>query len=541
MCVRTVAVATLVAFCVMLVPRDLLAAPKKGRGQVTRGARVSKPSAPAAAPLADTTPPAASTTAPPALSTKYRAVALMPFTTRDLSDESLRAIETSLLNEIDEKGGMRAVTPRDVITEAATYQLDPAKCGLEDAACIAQVARFARAHLAVVTRISAFGGVVNMSLRLIDTQTAKEIGRVAEALVDKNEERALQLHRMTVQLFAPSEYVGTLIVKSDETGADVYLNDKLVGTTPLKQPLKSLPAGAYILHVSKEGFADLYQFVDVVYNKTTTITASLATNTVTGALAVDSESGFGQVFVVATEPNVEIRIDGEPQGLTPLEGAIAQVKAGTRRLSLRLGSGPPLVRELPVEPGQRTDVGVIVDEQGNMTAVIVVSKADDPLPIDPSMVGQTKAAESVTITQTPVVEPVRHTWAYPAGLATAGVGVAALVVGGVFGAKTHSANSDADQYESILNSTTSTSEERADARTQLAQLNDSGPSSESKQYLFYGIGAGLVVAGGLLVAADHWHWFGLGKPKPKTPETSVNIGLVPNLAGGGMMTLGATF
>src|SRR5262249_55231762 len=149
--------------------------------------------------------------------------------------------------------------------------------------------------------------------------------------------RAAQLHRLTVQLFTPAEYVGTLIIKSDEAGADIYLNDRLVGTTPLKAPLKNLAAGPYILHVAKEGFADVYQFVDVTYNRAATITVSLATNTISGAIAVESDTGFGQVFVVANKPGVEIRIDSEPKGSTPLAAPITQIVAGKRRLSLRLG------------------------------------------------------------------------------------------------------------------------------------------------------------------------------------------------------------
>ena len=539
MCVRTVAVATLVAFSAMLLPLDAVAAPKKGRASAPRAQKAK--AAPVEAPPVE--PAAAAPSAePPPLSTKYKAVALMPIESTDLGNEALRGIETSLLNEIDERGGMRAVTPRDVVADDASYNLNPKDCGYEDVACLAHAARFARSHMAVVTRVSAFGGVVNLSLRLIDAQTEKEIGRVAEALSDKTDERAAQLHRMTVQLFSPSEYVGTLVVKSDEGGADVYLNDKLVGTTPLKQPLKNLPAGAYILHVSKDGFADLYQFVDVVYNKTTTITASLATNTVTGALAVDSESGFGQVFVVATEPDVEIRIDGEPKGFTPLEGAISQVKAGTRRLSLRRGSGAPLVKELPVEAGARTDVGVIVDEQGNMNAVIVVSRADAPLPIDPSMVGQTTSAGAVTAVSGTMPEPAGHSWAFPAGIAVAGAGAASLIVAGVFAAKVRSDNNQADDYEADLDNgiTERNGEAIGGTGGLLDELNNSGESAERNQWIFLGVGGGLLAAGGLLLAADHWHWFGLGQPKPRTPSTNVTVGLVPTL-NGGMATLGATW
>ncbi len=537
MWLRTVALAATLA---VVTPSATVAAPAKRPAAASaskRGKNAGKPEAPPATPDLEEPPkpePAASpppalaqpSSGPPALSTKYRAVALLPFGAEGIGESTERGVEQALINEIDDKSGFRAVSPRDVVSEAATANLSPSRCGSEDMACFAQVARYARAHLAIVTRIAALGGVINMSMRLLDTQTGSEVGRVADALSDKADERAAQLHRMSVQLFSPAEYVGTLIVKSDEPGADIYLNDKLVGATPLKAPLKNLPAGPYILHVTKEGFADVYQFVDVAYNRVATITVSLATNTISGNIAFGSDTGFGQVYVIAEQPGVEVRIDGEPKGSTPLEGAISSVAAGKRRLSLRKGNAPPLVRELTVENGKRTDVGVSVQPDGTLVAVVVVAPADSPLPVDPGL--STPVSGITTAAPAKRSHPV-----FTTGMVVTGLGVAALGVGGVFASQVRSANNQANGYERTLRESDDAAA-RNDARVKLAELNEEGPRKERRQWIALGVGSGLLLTGGLLMAADHWHWFGIGTAS-RSRDDGFRLAVMP-AAGGGFVS-----
>ncbi len=544
MCLRAVALATTIAFFASGSPALAAAAPERvavatkraaPKKAKTSGKRPVEPEleAPALEEPPKPTPAAASPApakGPPTLSTKYRAVAVLPFEASDVGESLIRSIEQALINEIDDKGGFRAVSPRDVVSEAAAADMSPSKCASEDVGCWAQVARYARAHLAIVTRVAALGGVLNLSLRLLDAQTGSEVGRVAEALSDKTDERAAQIHRMAVQLFTPADYVGTLIVKSDEAGADIYLNDKLVGTTPLKAPLKSLPAGPYILHVSKEGFADVYQFVDVAYNRVSTITVSLATNTISGAIAFGSDTGFGNVYVISDLPEVEVRIDGEPKGMTPLEGAISQVAAGSRRLSLRRGNAPPLVRELTVEKGKRTDVGVSVKPDGTLTAVVVVSTLDSPLPVDPGL------STPVSGISEPGPTAKRSHPVFTSGLVVAGLGVVAVGIGGVFASQVRSANNEAEDYERTIRESEDP-EVRNDARERLARLNEDGPGKERRQWIALGVGGGLLLTGGLLMAADHWHWFGIGAPSAsRERDAGFRLGVMP-APGGGMVSI----
>ncbi len=543
MCSRTVALATTMVFLALgdighagAAPERVAAAGRRATAKKPKPQtkRVVEPEL-EAPPLEEPPKPAEASgvPGPPALSNKYRAVAILPFEASDVGESLIRSIEQALTSEIEDKGGFRAVSPRDVVSEASSYNLDPSKCPSEDVGCWAQVARHARAHLAIVTRVAALGGVLNLSLRLLDAQTGSEVGRVAEALSDKVDERAAQIHRMAVQLFAPADYVGTLIVKSDEAGADIYLNDKLVGTTPLKTPLKNLPAGPYILHVAKEGFADVYQFVDVAYNRVSTITVSLATNTISGAIAFGSDTGFGSLYVISDLPEVEVRIDGEPKGMTPLEGAIAQVPAGSRRLSLRRGNAAPLVRELVIEKGKRTDVGVSVAPDGTLTAIVIVSAIDSPLPVDP---GLSTPVASVNATAAPAQ---RSHPVFTSGLVVAGLGVVGLGVGGFFASQVRAATNDATRYERIIR-TSDDPVERSDARERLAELNASGPNKERNQWVALGVGGGLLLTGGLLMAADHWHWFGIGTASAaRAPDDDFRVGVFLGPGGGGMLSVAA--
>ncbi|MEO0812329.1 MAG: PEGA domain-containing protein, partial [Myxococcota bacterium] len=220
-----------------------------------------------------------------------RRVALLPIQAIEIPDALLAAIEANLLTEIDEVGGLVAVSPEDVRREVEVLanhgfsQPFTAESCNGNTRCLATAGRFARAHLALDTRVSGVGGTVKLAMRLFDTVAKREQTRVAEVVSETDsDERARQIHRMAVQLLQPKTYVGSLNVECDEEGAEIYLNDELVGTTPLKGKLQGLSAGPYILKVSKDGFINVYQFVDVVYRRVSTYQVSLNQNTIASTL-----------------------------------------------------------------------------------------------------------------------------------------------------------------------------------------------------------------------------------------------------------------
>ena len=77
----------------------------------------------------------------------------------------------------------------------------------------------------------------------------------------------------SITLPAPTPIVGTLIVASTPVGASVSVDNKTVGTTPLK--LGNIFTGTRTLKISKAGYADFTQSITITEGKATTINATL--------------------------------------------------------------------------------------------------------------------------------------------------------------------------------------------------------------------------------------------------------------------------
>lgn len=439
--------------------------------------------------------------APPPLPTKYRAVALLPLIVEGVPDEVVVALRQALLTEIDEQDGMKSIAPADVVSELATVGLDPSACEGETT-CLAQAGRYARAHLALDARLAYVGGTLSVSMRLVDTEKAVETTRVADLLPEVEADRASHLHRMAVQLLSPAAYVGVLVLQIAEPGADVYLNDQLVGTTPLSGPLTGLAAGPSILRVSKQGFADLYQFVDVAYRRTTTLTVDLSSTTISGVIVEqESATGFGSLFVLSNQAGVEIRVDGEPKGLTPIGGALTDVPAGKRRLSLRKPGLEPVVQEIDIEKGMRTDVGVDASGSKIVFASFRVVVPATPLPDNITLEDSLELVNpGVSVAGAPQTRGP-STWFYT-GLGTAGAGLVAAAVGGYFSMKIVGLNNDGEALQKKVDDGTF----EGDARAEGDRLDADGEAAERNQWRAYGAAAGLLVVGGALMGWDMLTW-----------------------------------
>ena len=66
---------------------------------------------------------------------------------------------------------------------------------------------------------------------------------------------------------------GTLMVTSQPRGASIFLNDRLVGRTPLR--LSALPAGSRAVRLRLDGYQPWSRGVNIVANQSTTVSARL--------------------------------------------------------------------------------------------------------------------------------------------------------------------------------------------------------------------------------------------------------------------------
>ncbi len=479
-----------------------IAAPRRkktpGRKRVPRGDATSAQQTSVSPEAPGSPPPPANLPGPPPLPDRYTAMALLPIEAIDASRDVVAQVETALLAEIDELADTRAVTPFDVLNDLRPLDLDPSRCN-GDVTCLARAGRYARAQRAMAVQLASLGGTLSIAVQLIDTVTGMEISRVGETISEDANERAGELHRLAVQLLAPQTYVGTLIVSCPHEGTDVYVDDQLVGTTPLSAPLTALRAGPHILHLTKSGFADLYRFVDVVYNRTSTVQVDLENNTVSGVIVeVESATGFGALLVRADVDGVDVRVDGEPVGTTPMAGPIEKVAAGKRRLSLRQAGKSATIEEIEVPTGARLDLAVRSGPDGLAITARRVVPPDAPL----STLESLEAGELLTQTSA-----AKRPWSWRAksGVVSAGLGILALGAAGYYGSQVRDIGTKSDRIIAYWNDAGPPASQAdltrmTDDSSRLDRLNRRGLAAQSRQWAALGTGATLIAMGtGLFV------------------------------------------
>jgi len=436
-----------------------------------------------------------------------------------------------------------------VRNDLSAVAIEPANCqGV--AACLAKAGRYARAHLALDAKIASIAGTLSLSLRLLDTDSGAEVGRVADPVSDDAKERAQEIHRMAVQLLAPSTYIGSLTINVAIPAAEVFLDDHLVGTTPLKGPLDGLRAGPHILRVSKTGFADVNQFVDVVYKRNATVSIDLANNTIGGLIVeVESKTGFGSMWVTANVPGVEIRVDGEPRGTTPLSGAIVKVAAGKRRVSFRGAKMAAQVQEIEIKANARVDIAVTVDGDRIIIAKRVDSSPDSPTPSYEEMVAVALPPALAGGAPPPAIW--QPGWKFWAGAVAGGLAVVGFGTGSYFGNRVttihDAAKTLAAKYEKER--TSDVQADQGDAQTicnkahadntcssgRLADKDSAGKRAQSRELLSFGVAGGLALIGASFML---WDIVGPATPTPQATSTVIGLQLAPTDGGAAAAIIG---
>ena len=459
---------------------------KKGRG------------AAAALPLPPPLPPM------PPLPTQFHAVALYPVQALDIDADDVALIVQDFLNEIDEIANYRSVSPEDLMSDVSRVNLNPEACE-RDIACLAQNARYGRAHAALEVRLSSLSGVENITVRLIDAEKAVEVDRLAEPLAVDPQGRLQQIHRIAVQLLTPAAFVGNLAIQCSQVGADIYLDDKLLGQTPLPK-LEPLKAGLHVLHATKPGFNDINRFVDVVYNRSSTLQIDLSSDTITGVIEeTRSATGFGALYLYGGEPGIEIRIDGEPVGTTILSEPITRIAAGKHRITLRKGGKPAVVQTIDIPSTKRVDVALKITDDAITVAAVTPTEINAPLPDKPRV-----ASKALT---TPAGPPIRTqvwnfpTWRYYAGIGGAAAGGASVIVSFLCANAVREFQAEADAIAKHSKPVAEggagwTAAERAANAVRLANINARAPKYELAQWLTLGTGIVVGAAGAGLIVWD---------------------------------------
>lgn len=172
------------------------------------------------------------------------------------------------------------------------------------------------------------------------------VGAVAEGYVPTRKEIVIAgntdetLHFDLVR--ATAVRPASLTVRSRLTGADVFVNGKAAGRTPLSTSL-SLPAGRYSVELRRSGYQTVTREIELAEGAT----GELDLETAVDPAALERE---GVLFSVDVGAPVELFVDGEHLG--PYTGPV-RLPRGTHRVRVESAGFLPLEREVTLDPAAR--------------------------------------------------------------------------------------------------------------------------------------------------------------------------------------------
>ncbi|MDI6791462.1 MAG: PEGA domain-containing protein [bacterium] len=169
--------------------------------------------------------------------------------------------------------------------------------------------------------------------------------------------------------------LATITVASEPSSASVYLDGKIIGSTPLS---KTVAPGRYTIVVRKEGFEDWSGEVTLSEDEKKSIKAELK-----------PVIEYGKIQVTSSPPGASVYLDGEKKGSTPI--LLNEISSGAHNIKLVKGDFVWTKATLVI-PNATTEMKV------ELRATIVVDSEPTGASIylDNELIGTTPFSKSIT-------------------------------------------------------------------------------------------------------------------------------------------------
>lgn len=144
-----------------------------------------------------------------------------------------------------------------------------------DVSCLAKAGSALGVARIISGNVGGLGDSYVVNLKLVDVSKAQEVRRVQETISGSPDQLIEAIRVAAYGLVAPERLRGALAVLANVPGAEVYLDGRLLGRTPLPVQ-RDLPVGSHRLRVTKAGFTDALQLVQVRFQKTAQVVFTLS-------------------------------------------------------------------------------------------------------------------------------------------------------------------------------------------------------------------------------------------------------------------------
>jgi hypothetical protein len=244
----------------------------------------------AAARSADAQAPSPETGPEQALTQK---IAVWRFDALGIEPELVARLETLFRMELDRLAKQPMPSRREV-ERAVTA--DQRECTGEEK-CLGAIGKKLGVDVVVTGTVGALGDSYVLNIKAVEAATAKQLTRIQSDPLRGSPDDLIEGVRVAAyKLLAPDQLHGTVQIQSDLVGAEVKLDDKTIGKTPLPQlgVVGKLALGKHKLRVQAQGYAPFEEDVEVRFQKVSQVVVRL--------LPSDQVIGTGKVATVERKP-----------------------------------------------------------------------------------------------------------------------------------------------------------------------------------------------------------------------------------------------
>jgi len=170
-----------------------------------------------------------------------------------VSEADIDSISGIVVAAVEQYAGQKVLSEGDIATMVRGEELRQ-QCGADDTSCMVEIGMAMGVPQAVSGDLGRVGSLWVVNLRRINVRTAEVMGRISRQVPGQIEDLVMALPGVVAELFgvkAPT-LPGLITVDAEPGGAQVQINGRILGQTPLRHTVKG--GGTYTVIVSKPGY-----------------------------------------------------------------------------------------------------------------------------------------------------------------------------------------------------------------------------------------------------------------------------------------------
>ncbi len=228
----------------------------------------------------------------PAEDTLDKKIAVWRFDALGIDNEIVQRLETLFRMELDRLD--KQPLPNQRTVERTITDPRERECTGEDK-CLAAIGKRLGVDLVITGTVGALGDNYVLTIKAVDVTTAKSQKISSDPLRGSPDDLIEGVRVAAYKLLAPDQLHGAVQIESDLVGAEVALDGKSIGKTPLgnRGVIGKLALGKHHLRVEAKKYEPIDQDVEVHFQKVSPVLVHLLPSEVTGT---------GATYVVERKP-----------------------------------------------------------------------------------------------------------------------------------------------------------------------------------------------------------------------------------------------